>query len=1327
MDTPVVNGTAYPVLEVEPKAYRLRILNAAHDRFFNLSIFKADTVTLAPVDHCTGVGPTVPCDQRTEVAMVDATGTLPGWPATWPADGRPGGVPDWTKAGPAWLQIGTEGGFLPRPVTIPPQPVTWNNDVTTFNAGNVNGGSLILGPAERADVVVDFTAYAGQTLILYNAAPAPWPALDPHYDYFTGAPDMTEAGGAAPTLPGLGPNTRTVMKIVVKGVATVPSTFSASELDKAFTGTRAAGTFSAGATAFGQGQDPLIVGQGNLNPTADPAHYEAFLFDQDYSAISSIYGSFPTVWPDWGVARINDKALHFIGTNGDTTYTFNAADTATHPLDNSVKLYGGIPMMFKAIQDEQGETFDDYGRMRAGLGLEMLNAGAGQVNFIIQTYSDPSTEILEENGIQVWKITHNGVDTHPIHFHLYDVQVINRVGWDGFIRLPDPNELGWKDTLRVSPLEDTIVALRPVTPRLPFGVPESKRPLNPARPIGDPTELTQIDPFTGNARNNLNRFENLDWEYVWHCHILSHEENDMMRNQSFLFQETVPDAPEPLNLAGGTTAQVDLAWTDPTPVNFATLAGFGDPKGEIGFRVERSPAGANTFTPLATVLANATTYSDTTVASGTSYDYRVVAYNAAGDSLPSSTVTVAAQTYYTVAVSAGAGGSVTPAGPSVVVPANGSQTFDIAPATGYHIVGITVDGTPMGALTSHTFSNVTANHTLAAEFAINTYTITATAGANGSIDPVGATTVNYGGSQAYTITPATGYHVVDVTVDGVSVGALTGYTFSNVTADRTIAATFAINTYTLTATAGTGGTITPADATTVNYGGSQAYTIAPAAGYLISDVLVDGVSQGVITSYTFSNVTADHAIAATFIPIAVAPATLTVPATVTANHDVPVTADASPTPGAVYSFEYSGNNGATWTAGPSGTAASVTITVPANGSYLFRVSVTATGYARSAYTQSSACTVNANAQPAAALTVPAISNDGSIPLSWTASATPGVTYLLYESKNGGAYSQVASTTATAATLTGRTNGTYTYQVKAVATGWGDSTLANGSNACVVTLIAQPVPALTVPATSTDGTIAISWTSSPTPGVTYQLYQSKNGGAYALVATTTATSVTLTGRTNGSHVFRIKATLAGWADSSWTTGSNACVVTLTVQPVASLTVPAASNDGTIFLQWAASATPGVTYQVQQSRNGGPYALVASITGTSVALNGRTDGTYTYRVRAIKSGWVSTSWTDGSNPCVVTRVVQPVALLNVPATSAGSIALTWTASPTSGVTYQLYESRNGGAYTQLTGTTATSRTLTGRTAGSYTYQIRAVKAGWAPSTMTDGSNPCVVGVP
>ena len=140
------------------------------------------------------------------------------------------------------------------------------------------------------------------------------------------------------------------------------------------------------------------------------------------------------------------------------------------------------------------------------------------------------------------------------------------------------------------------------------------------------------------------------------------------------------------------------------------------------------------------------------------------------------------------------------------------QTFTITPSTGYHVADVLVDGVSVGAVTSYTFTNVTANHTIAASFAINTYTITASAGANGTISPAGAVTVNYGADQTFTITPSTGYHVADVLVDGVSVGAVTSYTFTNVTANHTIAASFAIDTYTITASAGANGTISPTGA-----------------------------------------------------------------------------------------------------------------------------------------------------------------------------------------------------------------------------------------------------------------------------------------------------------------------------------------------------------------------------------------------------------------------------------------------------------------------------------------------------------------------------------
>jgi hypothetical protein len=158
-----------------------------------------------------------------------------------------------------------------------------------------------------------------------------------------------------------------------------------------------------------------------------------------------------------------------------------------------------------------------------------------------------------------------------------------------------------------------------------------------------------------------------------------------------------------------------------------------------------------------------------------------------------------------------------------------------------------------------------ANTSVTATFTGNTNTITASAGSGGSISPSGSVSVNQGGSQAFTISPNTGYRISDVRVDNTSVGAVSSYTFSNVTAAHTIQASFSSSpSYTIAASAGTGGSISPSGSVRVNQGGRQAFTITPNTGYYISAVMVDGTSVGAVSSYTFSNVTVAHTIRAYF-------------------------------------------------------------------------------------------------------------------------------------------------------------------------------------------------------------------------------------------------------------------------------------------------------------------------------------------------------------------------------------------------------------------------------------------------------------------------------
>ena len=632
MDTPVVNGAAYPTTTLEPKPYRFRVLNGANDRFLNLSLYQAvdangkvcDAANADPAKESTGVACTEVALNPTEVAAALDD------PTVFP-------TPLEATKGPDWVVMGTEGGFLPSPAVVPAQPTTWVNDPTVFNAGNVDKHSLLVAPAERFDVVVDLSKYAGQTLIVYNDAPAAFPARDPRYDYYTGNGDYRDAGGASSTLPGYGPNTRTVMQIKVADTTPAPA-FDLDNLKAAFAHN------ADGTGVFESGQKPIVVGQGEYN---------------------SAYGTtFPTSGALNGTVQIYDTSLSFnrlVDPDAETApgAPFTTSTTAER-LTTDLKP--------KMIQDEMGEAFEhEYGRMSGFLGVETPNAQAGLQNMILYPYTFPPTEVLDgielpagveatpissaADGTQIWKFTHNGVDTHPIHFHLYDVQLLNRVGWDGIIRKPDATELGWKDTVRVSPLEDTIVVVRPIIPPVPDGwngLPNSIRLLDPSMPAGEmladttAQEAAGLPIFAFNPDGEpidvQNHYVNFGWEYVLHCHILSHEEMDMMRSQGVAVNPVAPTFISAVRSGTGPNRQYAVNWTD-------------NSKNETAFVIERRVAGSTgpwtqravvqteqrvnkTSLPAGTTTGTATgptQYIDRIGNTSTLYEYQVYAVNTVGD------------------------------------------------------------------------------------------------------------------------------------------------------------------------------------------------------------------------------------------------------------------------------------------------------------------------------------------------------------------------------------------------------------------------------------------------------------------------------------------------------------------------------------------------------------------------------------------------------------------------------------------------------------------------------------------------------------------------
>ena len=233
---------------------------------------------------------------------------------------------------------------------------------------------------------------------------------------------------------------------------------------------------------------------------------------------------------------------------------------------------------------------------------------------------------------------------------------------------------------------------------------------------------------------------------------------------------------------------------------------------------------------------------------------------------------------YAITTNAGTGGSISPTSASVA--AGGSQTFNVAADSGYYIYAVYVDGNTVHTSTtdttySYTFTNVNETHYIAATFyAFPGSTITASAGTGGSISPSGSVSVNHGANKSFTISADSAYKISTIKVDGSNISGVSGrssytYTFTNVTTDHTIAATFyydppTVN-YTITASATTGGTISPNGTVSVESGSSKTFTATPSSGYRLSYWNVDGANGGSNLTYTFTNVTTTHTIQAVFV------------------------------------------------------------------------------------------------------------------------------------------------------------------------------------------------------------------------------------------------------------------------------------------------------------------------------------------------------------------------------------------------------------------------------------------------------------------------------
>ena len=418
-DAMVVNGNTWPFLNVEPRRYRFRIVNACNARFLSMNLTEQNNVP---------------------------TATPPSAVAFW--------------------QIGTDGGLLDRPVKL--------ND-----PANPSSPKLLLGPSERADLIIDFSNLAGHRLILTNDGIFPFPSGGP--------PD--------PNLDGQ------ILRIrVVDPLSSRDTTFNPA---------------TDGSLRGGAGQPPAIVRLANPSNGTVAAgvqiakRRQLVIYEQDTFA---------------GVTDPNS--------NGPLESFLNNTKWKGLRDGTSTPVPGSVP-------DQQGQ------------GIWM-------------------TELPRVGATELWELVDTTPDAHPIHIHLIQFQVLNRQSIDitnftntwaskfpggtfagqepdgsfgmvtyapgtiipgygppmdyntpnsdgavggnpavspflnGPVVPPDTNEAGWKDTFKILPgmVNRVLVRWAPTETAI-YGVSPGQN-------------LFAFDPTSGPG-------------YVWHCHILDHEDNEMMR------------------------------------------------------------------------------------------------------------------------------------------------------------------------------------------------------------------------------------------------------------------------------------------------------------------------------------------------------------------------------------------------------------------------------------------------------------------------------------------------------------------------------------------------------------------------------------------------------------------------------------------------------------------------------------------------------------------------------------------------------------------------------------------------------------------------------
>jgi len=413
-NTMVVNGTTWPVLEVAPSLYRFRLLNGCNSRFLNLALF--------------------------QVIKDPARGTKQKINAKLGAE-----LP--------FYQIGAEQGFLPNVVQVQTgfaTAITPGSLPVTLTPAANPAQALLMGLAERADVIVDFRALpAGTRIRMINTGP------DAPFGGFPAAPL------ADPTTTGQ------VMEFVVNAALS-----GASPTDP---------TGATPATA-----------PWNLALNAEP-RLAANTVRRQVSLNEEMSGQVCVRVTPSGVIKV--------------LLTLPPPPLGPDQIAATCAAVGGVPMAPKEALLGVVDLTNTAAPLGIPLMWEDMSGKSTMFDIPLKNGSETKMVHVTENPeivnntppIENWEIYNFTVDAHPIHLHLVRFEVVGRTPIPGVIPAPVPvNVLPWEKGFK-----DTVIAY--------------------------PGEITTI-----RAKFDIPGL------YVWHCHIVEHEDNEMMRPYVVTSVNTIP-------------------------------------------------------------------------------------------------------------------------------------------------------------------------------------------------------------------------------------------------------------------------------------------------------------------------------------------------------------------------------------------------------------------------------------------------------------------------------------------------------------------------------------------------------------------------------------------------------------------------------------------------------------------------------------------------------------------------------------------------------------------------------------------------------------------